>query len=127
MRDFAVFGSYVSMVSLTLREVVWPLFHSKLMFSVPWYVFPWWLSLGLFSWLFPFLLLLWLVSVVFCFVVVASLVCLVGRACPCPPLLVGLLLCLVLLVVLVFLVFSCGCPPLWPPLPLAFGGADQWF
>ena len=56
------------MVGLTLKEVIWLLFHSKLMFSVPWYVFPWWLSLGLFSWLFPFLLLLWLVSVVFCFV-----------------------------------------------------------
>ena len=70
------------------------------------------------------LLLLWLVSVVFWFCrccvpcVFGRLV--VGRACPCPPLLVGLLLCLVLLFVLVFFVFlvlSCGCPPLWPPHP----------
>ena len=64
------------MASLTLREVVWPLFHSKFMFIVPWYGFPWWLSLGLIPWHFPFASVVGLCG--FLFVIVASLVCLVA-------------------------------------------------
>ena len=71
---------------------------------------------------FPFAFVVGLCGFLFCRCCVS---CIFGRlvdgwACPCPPLLVGLLLWLVLLFVLGFwfcLVLSCGCPPLWPPHP----------
>ena len=131
MRDFVGSGLSVSMACLTLREVDWPLFHVEIhvfctLIRFPLVALPWSDPVA-FS--FPCCFCGW--SLWFFVLSLLRFLCVWsprGRAgLPLPPLLVGLLLCLVLLVVLVCLVFSCGCPPLWPPLPLAFGGADQWF
>ena len=91
------------------------------MFIVPWYGFPWWLSLGLIPWRFPFPVasVVGLCGFLFCRCCVSRVFgrLVVGRACPCPPLLVGLLLCLVLLVVLVCLVFFAAALSSGPPSP----------
>ena len=133
MRDFALFGSYVSIEGLTFREVVWPLLFDTHIFC----------TLVCFSLVALPLPTVMAFSRSLCFVVglcFAWFCCCCGscvsgclvveRACPCPPLCSwcasvsgpfgcpGFLFCLLVVSSLAVAL------PFCPPLPLAFGGAD---
>jgi hypothetical protein len=131
MRDFAVFGSYVSIEGLTFREVVWPLlfdthiFCTLVCFSLVALPLP---TVMAFSRSLCFVVGL---CFAWCFFVVVALVCLLPRCragLPLPPSLLLVCFCFWSLwlswffVLFAGCVFSCGGPPLLPPPPLG----DWW-